>query len=55
VIKIKSKFLRWVAISFASAWYLKVPTKCALDSSVSDDLVWLDKRRLARQIRRAKS
>jgi hypothetical protein len=52
---IKGKLGRWVAISFARAWYLKVPSKCAVDSSLSDDLVWICKRRLARQVRRSKS
>jgi hypothetical protein len=50
--KIKGKLCRWVAISFANAYLLKIPTGCAIDSSPSDDLVWLDKRRLARQVRR---
>jgi hypothetical protein len=50
---IKGRVARWVAISFSDAARLRVPSKCAQDSSLSDDLVWLDKRRLARQIHRA--
>jgi hypothetical protein len=48
----KVHFCRWVAISFVEASRLKVPGRCIIDSSKSDDLVWLDKRRLMRQIRR---
>jgi len=52
-VKIKGvKCCRWVGISFADTSRLKVPSKCIIDSSKSDDLVWIDQRRLWRQIRR---
>jgi hypothetical protein len=49
---IKARMGRWVAISFDVASMLQVPGRCMIDSSKSDDMVWIDKRRFARQIRR---